>query len=162
MKATRIFLLGFAIAVLATATTVEPAAAQCWDCTEGPGPITDPDETCAYCVAGREGLGAEHCSTPECKRCRLTGGLCMVTVMFDGRVSPLESPRLDPVPASGQLALFAAQPFWSGLNRGQWSTAAPAPDEGLAKRSCDGGIMSRRYSDSDVSAIRNSTSLLRL
>ncbi len=152
MKRTRIFMLGFGLALFAGAMSAEPAVAQCWDCQFG----NFPGSECANCVAGQFGIGAEDCATPECTDCVLGGRLCMVFTMLDGRAAPADQSDALPSVASIDLHAFTA-PYGSSH-----SIVTPRRTSEAHSRSCDGSIVSRRYTPIQVSALRSETAQLRL
>ncbi len=157
MKLARILMLGLGLAVFAGVASAEPAAAQCWDCQYGNLPDQD-GNLCANCTADQSGLGMENCSTPECTQCHLGGRLCMVFSMLDGRavpVAPVEQSEVPVSVASGELQAFTAL------------YGSPAPvlasrRSSEVSRSCDGSIISRRYTATQVSTLRGETAQLRL
>lgn len=157
MKATRIFLLGFAAAVLGLAMTSEPVAAQCWSCGTM-GSYWDPEERrfvegCAYCSGDTDGAG--HCSTPSCEFC-IALGPCRIAASLDGRsaepATPYTLDRGQPSEANRLVATFASADY------------SPIPPNSSRRtlRSCDGGITARWYSASAVHAARGATARLRL
>lgn len=160
MKSARILMLGLGVAILLCMATTGSAVAQevaqdgestCWTCFRWNG------DGCMYCSADGPIAFADHCSTPRCGRCQLSG-MCIFVVMQDGRVSPPEliQPRGSAIPigTGDPSAVFA-------------SASAGTPDHSDwhvtdVSRSCDGGIISKRYPPVAESRIRAATSKLRL
>ena len=154
MKLARILMLSLGLAVFAVAASAEPVVAQCWDCQFG----HFPGSNCANCVAGQSGLGVEECSTPACRHCNLEGNLCVVVSMLDGRDAP-----------AGALEQFESPVYTAtielhalGAAYGSVDFLATPRRAGEIRRSCDGGIISKRYAPAAVSAIRSETAQLRL
>ncbi len=152
MKATRILLLGFTAALLATAVTVEPAAAQCWSCGWG-GMLVDKKPTiCRICTGDKQGYQA--CGTPTCGSC-FNLGACSVELSLDGRSAAPETPSTPTFEESGEERVIEAT--FASAERGTVALGGPR-----TRRSCDGGIVSRSYSASAVRAARQATEHLRL
>ena len=94
MKTTRILLLGFAIAVLATAATVEPVEAQCWTCDTAS--MLDENRPTICWICSGDTSGDAYCATPRCGRCSSFGN-CLTVAALDGRQAApelLEAPDL--------------------------------------------------------------------
>ena len=149
MKANRIFLLGFAAAVVGLALTFEAAEAQCWTCGEA-GMFLDGEwVTCDYCSGDVQ--GAAYCGVSECKGCWALGP-CQPIFTLDGRsIAPeAEAAGSDDLGAEGELlATFASMNIPPVL-----------PGNTQLRRSCDGGIISRWYSTNDLRAARDATAHL--
>lgn len=155
MKATRIFLLGFAAAVMGLALASEPVAAQCWSC--GPRDYywdgKEWVEGCAYCTGDTDGAG--HCSTPSCGFC-IALGPCRIAASLDGRSAAPATPRTlelgQPSEAKPLVATFASADH----------SPIPPSSSRQTLRSCDGGITAKWYSAGAVHAARGATARLRL
>lgn len=152
MKATRIFLLGFAIALLAIAATVESAEAQCWTCTVASMQNEGKPSICWICTGDRSGAAA--CSTMRCGDCD-TFGDCRIAATLDGRNVPPELPALPDLDEVNEVSAFSA--VFASADLGSLHR-----DAREARRSCDGGIIFRRYSPDDVRAARRMTAQLLL
>lgn len=165
MKRTRVLMLGLGLALFAAAMSAEPAVAQfvpstglsgCWDCTDGPG--DDERASCYYCSAMDIGMGNTDCATPECHDCWLPGDWCLVFLVLDGRVAPVERRQVVLADAGAGRAIPTVstvhKPFASS-SKGQWVDAT-------VTRSCDGGIISKSYSAVEVLVARGATARLRL
>ena len=154
MKLARILMLGLGLAIFAGAASAEPAVAQCWDCIQGPG--DDEHSYCEYCSNGQWGLGVESCATPACQDCDLSGYVCEVYMMLDGRVAPKGPPESPLLGAPGEAI---GLPAFSASNASAGPVSTPS-DFHETTRSCDGEIISRWYSASEVLARRSATSKL--
>lgn len=152
MKATRIFLLGFAIAVLATAATIEPVEAQCWTCDTAAMQNENKPSICWICTGDR--TGAAVCATIRCGECEAFGE-CRIAAALDGRTVPPELPLVPDFDEVNEVNAFSAA--FASADLGPLH-----PDAREARRSCDGGIISRRYSPDAVSAARRATAQLLL
>ena len=137
MKITRILLFGFAIAVLATAATVEPVEAQCWTCGFGSMPDEDGRPTICRICSG-DTSGDAYCGTPRCGECNSFGN-CRTLAALDGRQAApelLEAPDLVDVGRGGAILASLAE-------AGRQSQDPSERDAGVMAGSSRGGIPTR-------------------
>ncbi|WP_419862008.1 hypothetical protein [Candidatus Palauibacter sp.] len=159
MKMMRTVFLGLGLALVAGVSFADHAAAQCSGC----GVSVERDEdgnifTWTYCTFGLES-GSDSCSTPAPTECDL-GGACPaeIAVMLDGRAAPRQSPEYAALEALVDVGVPTA------FSASYASLAPPSgfQDSAKTRRSCDGGIVSKSYLQSETSAIRSATAQLRV
>lgn len=160
MKLARILMLSLGLAVFAVAASAEPAAAQCWDCIPGPG--NDDHQECWYCSADRPGTGSTHCATPYCQACvTFPGRDCFTPIltMLDGRTVPSPAVESDRRRVPTKQADLSAVAWAVGPSANLVALGESIVD---TRRSCDSGIISRRYSSVRTRTIRDATARLSL
>lgn len=152
MKATRLFLLGFLLAALATVATVEPADAQCWTCDTAS--MLDEDGRWTICwICSGDTSGDAYCATSRCGDCDSFGSCRPTFGALDGRQAAPEmlgAPRLSEAEPDAAILASLADP------------GRQSQDLTKTRRGCDGGIISRWYSDAVAAAARRATAHLRL
>ena len=160
MKRARILMLGLGLAILAGAAAAEPAVAQCFWCTSGPGPADGSEPECNFCVRNAPWGLDDYCTTPVCDHCEVGGQRCLGgVVMLDGRLRPDDADGEETSRHPHQTVartVLAVHRLDSDV-----PYAEIARDDmvraSTTRRRCDGGIIARQYSAAEIQAIRQGT-----